>query len=131
MKYLGVDYGLKKVGLALSEGQIASPLKVVEVSGLNDAVSKITQLIKKENIDRVVVGVPESGEARKVVKSFLLKIKNDLEESAVSIIEADETLSSQTAADLMIDLGVGKKARKKEDAYSATIILQNFLDSLV
>lgn len=131
MRYLGVDYGLKKVGLALSEGQIASPLKVVEVSGLKDAVSKISNVIKQEEIERVVVGVPESGESKKVVKSFLTKIKNDLKDSAVSIIEADETLSSYSAKNLMIELNSSTSARKKEDAYSAVIILQNFLDSLV
>ncbi len=51
MRYLGVDYGLKKVGLALSEGQVASPFKILDVSGLNDAVSKISHVIKHEEIE--------------------------------------------------------------------------------
>ncbi len=129
MRYLGVDYGLKKMGLAVSEGQIASPLSVVEISGLVDAVSKISHVIKQEEIERVLIGVPESGEAKKIAKKFSAELKTKVEN--VSVIEADETLSSQTAKDLMIDLGVGEKARQKEDAYAATIILQNFLDSLV
>ncbi len=131
MRYLGIDYGLKKIGLALSEGQIASPLKVLEISGLNDAVSKITSVIKKENIERVVVGVPESGEARSAVKKFISRLKEDFGNEPVSVIETDETLSSSSAKNLMIDLGLGEKARAQEDAYSASIILQNFLDSLV
>lgn len=130
MRYLGIDYGLKKVGLALSEGQIASPLKVVDINSLADAVNKITHTIKSEGIDRVVIGVAESGEARSAVKKFISKLKSDYKDQQVSIIEADETLSSAAAKDLMIDLGVGEKARQKEDAYSATIILQNFLDSV-
>lgn len=131
MRYLGVDYGLKKVGLAISEGQIASPLKVLEISGLIDAVSKITHVIKQENIDRVVVGVPDSGEAKSAVKKFIQKLKEDFKEETVSIIETDETLSSALAKGLMIDLGSSVKSRKKEDAYAAAIILQNFLDSIV
>lgn len=131
MRYLGVDYGLKKMGLAISEGQIASPLNVLEISGLNDAVSKITNVIKQKTIGRVVVGVPESGEARSAVKKFLSKLKADLKNETVSVIEAPETLSSNSAKELMIDLGVGKKSRQKEDAYAATIILQNFINSLV
>lgn len=130
MRYLGVDYGLRKVGLALSEGQIASPLKVLEINGLTDGVNKVFQAIKQEEVDRVVVGVPESGEARSAVKKFIANLKAELKESQVSVIEADETLSSSSAKDLMIDLNLSKEARKKEDAYSASLILQNFLDSI-
>ncbi len=130
MRYLGVDYGLKKIGLSISEGQIASPLKVLQISGLNDAVAKIIQVINKEEIDRVIVGVPDSGQARSIVKKFIVKLKIDLKEKVVSVIEADETLSSASAKDLMLDLGLGEKARREEDAYAAVIILQNFLDSI-
>lgn len=131
MRYLGVDYGLKKVGLALSEGQIASPLKVLEVSGLNDAVAKILSVISKEGIDRVIIGVAESGKSRSLAKKFIAKLKTDLGQRPVSVIEADETLSSSAARELMIDLNISQNKRKKEDAYSAVIILQNFIDSLV
>jgi putative holliday junction resolvase len=130
MRYLGVDYGLKKVGLALSEGQIASPYKVVEVSGLSDAVNKILAVIKKEEIGRVVVGVAESGQAKSAAKNFMTGLKKELGDEAVSVIEADETLSSNSAKDMMIELGLGEKARKRDHPYSAVIILQNFLDSV-
>lgn len=130
MRYLGLDYGLKKVGLALSEGQIASPFKVIEVSSLKDAVGKISQVIDKEQIERVVIGVPDSGESKNAVKKFIPALRSELKNDLVSVIEADETLSSSGARDMMIDLGVGEKARGKEDAYSASIILQNFLDSV-
>lgn len=130
MRYLGVDYGLKKVGLALSEGQIASPLKVVEVSSLKDAVNKISSIIEKAEVDRVVVGVPDSGQSKTAVRKFLTEMKTKFKEDQISFIEADETLSSSEARDLMVDLNVSREARQKEDAYSATIILQNFLDSI-
>jgi RNase H-fold protein (predicted Holliday junction resolvase) len=80
MRYLGIDYGLKKIGLALSEGQIASPLKVIEISGLADAVNKILSVIQKEEIGRVIIGVAESGESRSAVKKFVAKLKTDLGE---------------------------------------------------
>lgn len=130
MRYLGVDYGLKKVGLALSEGQIASPLKVLGISGLNDAVSKILNIISKEEIDRVVIGVAESGESKNTAKKFIQKLKLDLGDKQVSVIEVDETLSSNLAKNLMVEMNTSAKRRQKEDAYSAVIILQNFLDSL-
>ena len=70
MRYLGVDYGLKKAGLAISEGQVASPLKVLDISSLKDAVSKITQVINKEEINRVVIGVPDSGRLKILLKNL-------------------------------------------------------------
>lgn len=130
MRYLGIDYGLKKVGLALSEGQIASPLKVLDINSLTDGVNKVSHIIKSESVDRVVIGVPESGQSKNITKKFITELKSKFQDTQISIIEADETLSSSGAKDLMIDLNLSKESRKKEDAFSASIILQNFLDSI-
>lgn len=129
MRYLGIDYGLKKVGLAVSEGQVASPLKVVATSSLKDALEKIAHEIKKENISRVVIGVSD-GKMGKITKNFAGELRKRYQDQQVEIIEADETLSSKDAQSLMITLGVSQKERKEEDAYSAMLILQQFLDSL-
>ncbi len=125
MRYLGIDYGKSKIGLALSEGLVASPLKVLEASSLKDALNKVSSVIKSEEVDIVVVGIPESGESLKITKNFLNELKKEVE-----VVEAEETLSSRLALKEMIDLGVSKKSRSQEDAYSATIILQNYLDTL-
>jgi putative Holliday junction resolvase len=129
MRYLGIDYGLKKVGLAVSEGQVASPLKVVAISSLKDGLEKVAHEIKKEEIQRVVIGVSD-GKMGKITKNFVRELKNRYQDQPVEIIEADETLSSKDAQRLMITLGVSQKERKEEDAYSAMLILQQFLDTL-
>lgn len=129
MRYLGIDYGLRKVGLALSEGQIASPFKVLEVSGLKDALNKVEKIIKKEGVERVVVGVPESGQAENITKKFVKELKKELK-GQIEVIETEETLSSSDAKQFMIELGLGQKKRKEEDAYSAVLILQRFLNNL-
>ena len=123
MVYLGIDYGLKKIGLAVSEGLTASPLKIIQVSSLEDAVSKVKRAINQEKADALVVGIPESGKSREIVKKFIGEICK-----YATVIEFEETLSSVDARKTMITLGKGKKQRKKEDAYAATIILQNYLD---
>lgn len=128
MRYLGVDYGLRRIGLSLSEGQIASPFKVISISGLKDGLVKMEQIIKREKIDRVVVGIPESGEASKIVKKFISSLKNRSKQ--VEVIETEETLSSQEAKQFMVDLGLGQEKRQEEDAYSAALILQRFLNNL-
>jgi putative Holliday junction resolvase len=129
MRYLGVDYGLKKVGLAISEGQVASPLKVVSISSLKDGVEKVSHEIKKEQIQRVVIGVSD-GKMGKISRQFASELKKRYATEQVEVIEVDETLSSRDAQSLMITLGVSQKERREEDAYSAMLILQQFLDSL-
>lgn len=124
MRYLGIDYGLRKIGLAISEGQIASIFDVIEIKGLDDALLKIKQIIKEEEIDRVVIGISE-GKSGEAAKRFANLLKKEIE-----VIEVDETLTSQDAKAMMIKLNVGREKRKKEDAYSAALILQNFLDTL-
>lgn len=122
MRYLGIDFGLKRVGLAISYGNLASPWKVITGPGFNDLVEKI----KKEAFafDQVVVGLPE-GEMEKVVK----KLTQFLKAAGIDVVETDETLSSQKAISQMVELNIPKKKRKTSDAYSAAIILQNYLDS--
>ncbi len=127
MNYLGIDYGKRKIGLALSEGVYASSWKILSVGGLKDALEKISAIIKNEDISSVVVGVAESGEARKITQGFIKELKTKF--PALLIIQKDETLSTKKALDQMIKMNVSKKARKQEDAYAAAFILQEYLDS--
>lgn len=112
------------MGLALSEGLTSSPLKVLSIGSLEDALMKVRQVVEKEGVERVVVGVPESGEARKITENFINGLK-----PYVDVVEADETLSTQNAKKEMIELGKGKKSRGQEDAQAAAIILQEYLDN--
>ncbi|MBI3109704.1 Holliday junction resolvase RuvX [Candidatus Daviesbacteria bacterium] len=122
MKYLGVDFGLKRIGLARSEGTIASPWKVIEGSSFYNLLQ---QLQKEASLfDKIVVGLPE-GKMAKLVKR-LVKL---LRASGFEVAEADETLSSQIAVSQMVKLNVPRKKRLVNDAYSAAIILQDYLDT--
>lgn len=128
MNYLGVDYGKKKIGLSLSGGVIASPYQVIHVNGLKDALQKIQSIIIKEQIDQVVIGMPESGEAAIMVGRFVKELQKSMGKK-VKIVTTHETLSSQNAAHLMIGLGVKKKKRQEEDAYASSLILQDYLET--
>lgn len=122
MKYLGIDFGLRKIGLAISDGELASPLGIIHVKDKKDAVKKIKDIIKEENIDQLVVGLPESG-IRSAVLKFITQLK-----LKIPVETVEETLSSQQAKGRMINLGIKRKKRREEDAYSAAEILQNYLD---
>jgi len=120
MRYLGVDFGLKRIGLAISEGSIAAPLEVIQVKNKQDAINKISQVVEREGIDEVVLGLPESG-IRSEVLSIVTKFK-------VPVHLMEETLTTFDAKKEMLKLGIGKKKRRMEDAYAACIMLQNYLD---
>lgn len=121
---MGVDYGLKKIGLAISEGSLASPFRILQVSGLKDALNQLKKVIKDENITKVIVGLPDSE-----VKDMILKAVNSLQKE-FDVVTVDETLSSSSARGQMINLNIPKRKRGLEDAFAAAEILQNYLDNL-
>lgn len=123
MKYLGIDWGLKRIGLAISEGQLASPLDCLIVTNLNDAIEKVKKVVDREKIDKVILGKPEGEMGKKVVE-----VAKRLQQIGIDVTLADETLSTQKAKSLMIEMGYGRKSRRDDNATSAAIILQHFLD---
>lgn len=124
MKYLGIDFGIRRIGLSISEGTLASPWKVLEVQGLKDSVEKVLKIIKEEGFQKIIVGLPEGKMARTV-----LGFVNGLEKTGLDVEASDETLSSQRALQQMISENVPLKKRRSNDAAAAAIILQNYLDS--
>jgi len=119
MKILGIDYGKSKIGLATSDGPISEPWKVIKVKSFEDAIEKIKSVIIGASVDKVVVGVSE-GKMGEESKKFAEKIGAET---------SDETLSTQDAQRMSIEAGIGKKKRHEmEDAYAASVMLQNYLD---
>ncbi len=118
-KLLGIDYGDKRIGLALAEaGSLALPYKVID----NDSVlEEINKIIKEENITTVVVGLPHSlsgndNERLNITKQFIKYLENNL---TVSIKTVDEQMTSK----LYTKQGV----KKDIDKHAATAILDTYL----
>ena len=125
MRILGIDYGQAKLGLALAEASLAEPLKVIRVKSLDDAVLKIEEIVKIEGVEKIVVGISE-GAMGQESESFSLALGKVI---TIPIEVYDETLSTQEAQERSILSGISRKKRKEmEDAYAATIMLQNYLD---
>lgn len=126
-KILGVDYGRRKIGLALSSGFLAQPFKVVGVGSVEEAVSKVVQVVQVEQVEQVVVGISE-GEMGEEQKNFAGRLKKEL--SGVSVEVWDETLSTYDARLLAREAGVARhRVRGREDAFAAAVMLQSFLDT--
>lgn len=126
MNYLGVDYGNSKIGLALGNEKLASPLRVIHFSSHTQALTEIIKIIKQENVKKIVVGVSE-GTSAEAAENFagVLEI-----ESGMPVELQDETLSTKDAQAMAIEAGIGREKRKRmEDSYAATLILQRYLDN--
>ena len=125
MRTLGIDYGRAKLGLALAETTLAEPLKVLRIDSLEDAILKVKDVVEDEGIEGIVVGVSE-GEMGEESQDFAQRLKAILN---VPIETFDETLSTYEAQKSSILSGIKRSKRKEmEDAYAATIMLQNYLD---
>ncbi len=122
MRILAIDYGKRKIGLALATSSIAEPYKVIRYESEEEVLEKIEEIVKAEKIEKVIMGISE-GEMAEETKSFAKKLN-------VSVVFQDETLTTQQAQELSIKAGIKRKKRKSlEDAYSAALILQAYLDS--
>lgn len=122
-KYLGVDWGEVRIGLALgnSETKIANPLTTVS------SLEEILSVIKDEEIDEVIIGRPlkmsnSKEEISKQYQNFFKKLKNKIN---IPIHEVDERLTSRQADKLVGD----KKTKASRDEIAAMLILQQFLDT--
>lgn len=126
MRILGVDFGLRKVGFAIAEGKFSEPHSVFRYRESKTLEKRVRDIIREEAIERVVVGISENKMAEKT-KRFWKKMKRGLE---IPVVFQDETLSTREAQMKSIEAGVRRKKRKEmEDAYAATLILQDYLDS--
>lgn len=134
-RILAIDYGLKRVGLAVTDPMqiIASPLKTVQES---EAIDFLTTYCNTETVDTIVVGQPRrmSGELSDVETSilkFIEKLNEKLPE--MNIQRYDERFTSKLAANALIESGVKKKQRRDKsllDSTSASLILQDYLASI-
>lgn len=126
MKILGIDYGRRKAGFALSEGSFAEPLKVVYFDDVDELIEKIRRVVEEYKVGKIVVGV-SSGKMALETKEFAKNVRSELE---IEVEVYDETLSTKMAQKKAIEAGVGREKRKRmEDAYAAALILENYLEN--
>ena len=130
MKVLGLDYGTKYIGIALSDPfkSIAFPYGKIEP---DKAIAKIKEILEEESIESIVLGLPRALKGNETAMTGLVKeFKLELEKHVtVPIIFQDERLTSSFVGKQLTAQGVNqKKQRQIKDALEATQILQSFLD---
>jgi putative holliday junction resolvase len=139
MRALGVDYGRKRVGLALSDasGMLARPWKTLAVAGIDRQVGELTREVEalaaeSDGLSVVVIGLPRrlSGEANEQTAAVEQLAARLGRQTAVPIALQDERLTSHEAEELLSRREKDWRKRKSQlDAVAAAVILQDYLDT--
>jgi len=125
MKILGIDYGRKKIGLAIgdTDTQLAEPLTTV--GSFKFLILNFKSILNEQKIEKVVIGIP-GGEIEAEIKKFGQNFKKEI---GLPVEYFDETLTTQEAQKVLIASGRKRKSRKEiEDSVAAAIMLQLFIE---
>jgi putative holliday junction resolvase len=133
-KYLGIDFGDKRVGIAISDlnKEIAFPRDFLEYNNENDLLETIIKICEVDNVEKIILGMPimmsgEHGDRAIKTNEFSSRLQEVLPDIEIEFI--DERLSSQYATKMLHTMGIKSKNQKgKRDALSAQIILQNYIN---
>jgi putative transcription antitermination factor YqgF len=121
MNYLGLDYGLTHLGIAFSDGPLASPLTTIPTS---QAAKLLPVLVDTHHVDEIIIGRPD-----KTLKLKFNEFINYLKILNFKFQIVDETLSSYDARQKLLHTTQTRR-RKKEHSVAAALILQSWLDSV-
>ncbi len=125
MKYAAIDVGLKRIGLAVSDGRVVFPKDAILRKNRNQAAKEVDAFLKEWNIQKLVVGVPIGGasedEMRRRIEHFV-----SLLDFSADVIYQDEYGSSIEAKERMAGV-VRQKKDGKIDSIAAQIILERYL----
>ncbi len=124
---LGIDFGERRIGVAVSEGRIAVPLTIIEHTNRLQDLDQITQIAARESATTIVVGLalaPDDGEGEqaRLTRAFGRQLA---ERTSLPIVYHDERLTSVDVAPLR-----AMRRGKPIDDLAAAAILQRHLDAL-
>ncbi|MEJ7612173.1 MAG: Holliday junction resolvase RuvX [Candidatus Fervidibacter sacchari] len=133
-RILAVDYGEKRIGLAVSDelGITASPLMTLVRRSDEETVRQIAQLASKLKVTQIVVGLPrrtdaQEGEMERKVKAFAEKLRQKV---SVPVVLFDERFTTRIAEQVLLEADLSRRKRKQvRDRLAAVILLQSFLEA--
>jgi putative Holliday junction resolvase len=133
-RILAVDYGEKRIGLAVSDelGITASPLMTLARRSDDETVRQIAQLASKLRVTQIVVGLPrrtdaQESEMERKVKAFAEKLRQAI---SVPVVLFDERFTTRIAEQVLLEADLSRRKRKQvRDRLAAVILLQSFLEA--
>lgn len=135
MRILGIDYGGKRVGLAISSpvGFIAQGLPTIERMDGKDYLEELADVVKEKEVDEIVVGLPKNmnGTIGEKAEEVLVLVETLKSKFNLPVHTVDERLTTVRAHRAMIGAKISKKGKKKRvDMIAAQFILQAYLDQI-
>lgn len=133
MKAMGIDFGLARIGIALSDDTkfLATPTETYKRKDEQIDIQHLIDIITTKNVDEIVCGLPmnmagEEQEIAKKTRDFMAVLQSKHE---IKVNFVDERLSSLMAEEMLKETERDwKKRKEKLDAVAASIILQDYLD---
>ena len=133
-KIIAIDYGLKRIGIAISDESQILAFGLNTISNL-EIISFLREIIEKENVNILVIGKPlqKNNSPSEIESSIILFIKKlNINFPQIIIKRYDERFTSLIAKKTIIEGGIKKMKRRNKDLVdkiSATIILQSYLEN--
>ena len=134
MRILGLDYGSKRIGVAVCDelGMTAQGLATIARKNRQQDLEEIARFIRTYNVEKIVIGYPIRLDGTEGIQCEKISKFASLLESTFSlpIIKWDETLSTKEAEEILIRANMRRDKRKNiVDRVAASLILQGYLNS--
>lgn len=135
-KYLAIDYGDKRVGLAISDfdKQVAFPREFITYQKERELIEQVKAFCEAEQVIKVIIGLPvemDGGMGERVIKTYAFGDALKKEIAPTSVDYFDERLTTKQSIKKLHQQGLKAKEQKgQRDMVSAQIILEAFLNSL-
>ena len=137
MRIMGLDFGSKTVGVAVSDSLLitAQSLEIIrrkEENKLRRTLARIEELIEEYEVEEIVLGLPKNMNATEGIRVELtMEFREKLERrTGLPVVMWDERLTTVVAQKTMIEAGIRRENRKEYvDKIAAALILQGYLDS--
>ena len=132
-KYIGVDYGDKRTGLAECDisGLIAGGIGTISEGGMKKTAQRVAEEAEKRACKKIVIGLPKNMDGSEGPRADVIKAFGALlgEITSIPIDYYDERMTTMVAYRFLGETGTyGKKRKETVDTLSAQIILQNYID---
>ena len=137
MRIMGLDYGSKTVGVAISDELLLTAqgkeiIRRKEENKLRRTLARIEELIQKYGVERIVLGLPLNMDQSPSERSELcLEFKDKIERrTGIPVVMWDERLTTVEADEIMDEAGIkGRERKEYVDMIAAQIILQDYLNN--
>jgi len=134
MRFLGLDIGSKRIGLALSDelGIIAQGLPTLNRTTPKNDIRKLLEIASQHKVEKIVIGLPKNlngtlGKSAEQVLAFIQEMKA---KTAIPVDVWDERFSTVAVTRTLVSANVSRRRRKEVvDKLAAVYILQGFLDN--